>query len=219
MTVRFIDMMGDDLRIVNMARQSFAVEHTEMTPADYGILNSLAIPPSGIPHGAPWEHVVFSFQVTCSIRVAREWFRHRIGSFSELSTRYAEMKMGVMETPVPRRQVGKAMSYTFEDIEGETGELLVNIFEESLERSLESYHELLTLGASREWAAYVLPLGTITQFSWTVNFRSLTNFFALRTHQTALQEFREDAVLVEKIVWRKLPAAMDAWQRAGRISL
>jgi len=219
MAVELLDCMGNDLTITNMARQSFGRRKGELSDADIGLLNSLASPPSGVPHGAPWEHVVFQFKVWTSIRVAREWMRHRIGSFSEISTRYAEMKAGVMETPRPRAQHGKPMQYTFEEITGPLGETMVEIFEDSLAMSLGAYHRLLEMGASKEWAAYVLPLATITEFSWTVNFRSLSNFMALRTHETALAEFRKEAMAVETLVMTKVPHAMDAWNNAGRPSL
>ena len=40
-------------------------------------------------HGTPFEHNAFRFHVRCPIFVAREWFRHRVGSFNEFSMRYA----------------------------------------------------------------------------------------------------------------------------------
>jgi len=41
-------------------------------------------------HESPFEHVVFTFHVKAPIFVARQWFRHRIGSFNEISLRYTE---------------------------------------------------------------------------------------------------------------------------------
>ena len=41
-------------------------------------------------HGSPFEHNAFRFHIRCPIFVAREWFRHRVGSFNEFSLRYAK---------------------------------------------------------------------------------------------------------------------------------
>jgi len=46
-------------------------------------------------HNTPFEHVVFSFLVTAPIFVARQWMRHRIGTFNERSLRFTTAhKMG-----------------------------------------------------------------------------------------------------------------------------
>ena len=41
-------------------------------------------------HGTPFEHNSFRFHIRAPIFVAREWFRHRVGSFNEFSMRYAK---------------------------------------------------------------------------------------------------------------------------------
>ena len=43
-------------------------------------------------HGTPFEHNSLTFLVKCPIFVARQWFRHRIASFNEISGRYVEVK-------------------------------------------------------------------------------------------------------------------------------
>lgn len=69
------DWMGDDLRIVNMARQSFGQKSNELGTKEQGLINFLMRE----RHGTPFEGVVFTFNVKCPIFVAREWMRHRIG--------------------------------------------------------------------------------------------------------------------------------------------
>lgn len=41
-------------------------------------------------HTSPFEMVVFTFLVKSPIHVARQWFRHRMASYNEYSTRYKE---------------------------------------------------------------------------------------------------------------------------------
>ena len=113
--VTLYDWMGDDLRIVNMARQSFGQESTEIGKEETGLINFLMRE----RHGTPFEGPVFTFNVKCPIFVAREWFRHRIGSFNEYSGRYSKM---INEFYVPalkqmRTQTGKPGNYTFEPMD------------------------------------------------------------------------------------------------------
>jgi len=86
--VRLDGYMADDMSVVNSARVSFAQnedDKTELTNADKGLINFLMRE----RHGTPFEHNSFRFHVKCPVFVAREWFRHRIGSFNEFSARYS----------------------------------------------------------------------------------------------------------------------------------
>src|SRR5438067_4510252 len=83
--VRLDDAMATDLSVVNSARVSFGRRKTEMDEADEGLIRFLMRD----RHGTPFEHNSFRFHIRAPIFVAREWFRHRVGSFNEFSMRYA----------------------------------------------------------------------------------------------------------------------------------
>ena len=83
--VRLDGAMATDLSVVNAARVSFARRKEEMEEADEGLIRFLMRD----RHGTPFEHNAFRFHIRAPIFVAREWFRHRIGSFNEFSMRYA----------------------------------------------------------------------------------------------------------------------------------
>jgi thymidylate synthase (FAD) len=124
MTVTLIRSGGDDLAIVNAARVSYAKQSMELSEADKGLINYLA----KNHHGTPFEMVEFWFHVHTPIGVAREWQRHRIGSFNEVSTRYVTMPN---EAYLPlfedmRTQVGKPGHYKFEPIPHDTAEWMLN---------------------------------------------------------------------------------------------
>ena len=84
--VRLDDAMASDLSVVNAARVSFARRKEEMDDSDGGLIRFLMRE----RHGTPFEHNAFRFHVRAPIFVAREWFRHRVGSFNEFSMRYAK---------------------------------------------------------------------------------------------------------------------------------
>ena len=100
--------MADDLSVVNGARVSFARHKDEMDASDEGLIRFLMRD----RHGSPFEHNAFRFHVRCPIFVAREWFRHRIGSFNEFSLRYAKATDDFYvperrRRPHPGRQAGR----------------------------------------------------------------------------------------------------------------
>ena len=84
--VRLDDAMADDLSVVNGARVSFARRKEEMDESDEGLIRFLMRD----RHGTPFEHNSFRYHIRCPIFVAREWMRHRVGSFNEFSLRYAK---------------------------------------------------------------------------------------------------------------------------------
>src|SRR5262249_39551244 len=118
--VRLDGVMATDLSVVNAARVSFARRKEEMDEADEGLIRFL-MPDR---HGTPFEHNSFRFPSRAPIFVAREWFRHRIGSFNEFSMRYARATddFYVPEPDDVRSQVGKPGAYSFEPVDAELAE-------------------------------------------------------------------------------------------------
>jgi thymidylate synthase (FAD) len=212
-SVSIQDYMGDDCTIVNAARVSFARNGTfEIGGAERGLIRFLL----ENRHGTPFEHVTFTFLVECPIFVAREWFRHRIGSFNEVSGRYSELAPVFWVPEVPRTQRGKAGAYHFTPIGDPVVQARTNITLEALYGlAWQAYEALLSDGVAKEVARTVLPVGTFTRFYWTVNLRSLFNFLSLRNAPQAQAEIRELAQQVEDIVSAHMPETMSTWRTAG----
>lgn len=208
--VRLDGALADDLSVVNSARVSFGKRSEELSDADIGLINFLMRE----RHGTPFEHNSFRFHVKCPLFVAREWFRHRIGSFNEFSARYSEFQ-GDFYAPhrdAVRTQVGKPGAYTFERIEDddEAQRVIDKIIESNL-ILFGRYQQLIKRGVAKELARAVLPVTMYTEFYWTVNARSLMNFLSLRTDSNALLEIREYADEVEKLFAEAMPHTYAAW--------
>jgi thymidylate synthase (FAD) len=213
--IELIDHMGSDLRIVNAARQSYDRESEELTAADEGLINYMI----KNSHGTPFEHVNFTFKVKLPIFVAREWMRHRIGSFSEMSGRYVKLKQEFY-MPGPeyvRSQVGKMGNYRFEPVREESALETRETFEDVYYLAWTYYEDMLKKGIAKEVARNVLPVSIYTQFIWTVNLRSLFNFIKLRSGKHALSEIRDYSEEIEKIVKLIVPVAYTAFNNNGRI--
>jgi thymidylate synthase (FAD) len=143
-------------------------------------------------HDSIFEHAVMTFLVEVPIYTARQWQRHRIGSFTEKSGRYSEM-------------TGIISSLDFEprDEELEPAKVTFDAFE--------AYEKLITKGVKKEDARQVLPLCTATKFYWTVNLRSLMNFLSLRMDAHAQRDIRENANEIYKFFEKEYPNIARRW--------
>lgn len=217
MSVELVECMGSDLAIVNAARVSYAKHSDSMSDADKGLVGYLA----RNRHGTPFEMVQFKFRVKVPIGVAREWQRHRVGSFNEVSTRYVEMEpeFYLPDNDAVRGQVGKPGHYQMVTLEPAQSSMVRVMMNGAYQSAYEAYKNLLAYGVAKELARNVLPLALLTEFIWSVNLRSLFNFLSLRTHDTALLEIRREACAVEDLIRPVVPVAHEAWVAGGRVSL
>ena len=207
--VRLDGAMADDLSVVNGARVSFARRKEEMDEKDEGLIRFLMRD----RHGSPFEHNAFRFHVRCPIFVAREWFRHRVGSFNEFSMRYAKATEDfyVPEATDVRTQVGKPGAYRFEPVDEELAEETRRELEAVYNEAYAAYARLVEKGVARELARSVMPVGAYTQFYWTVNARALMNFVSLRNSEFAQLEIRRYAEAVEAFFADKMPVTHAAF--------
>src|SRR5213596_1347454 len=214
--VRLDGVMASDLSVVNGARVSFARKKEELDESDEGLIRFLMRD----RHGTPFEHNAFRFHIRCPIFVAREWMRHRVGSFNEFSLRYAKATddFYVPEPDDVRSQVGKPGAYSFEPVDEELAERTREELREVYQHAFETYERLVEAGVARELARSVMPVGAYTEFFWTVNARALMNFVSLRAADTAQREIRRYADAVEQFLAEKMPVTHAAFVAANRVA-
>src|SRR3954447_7123106 len=154
--VRLDGHLGDDLSVVNAARVSFGKRSETLADRDAGLIRFLMRE----RHGSPFEHNAFRFHVKCPIFVAREWFRHRVGSFNERSARYSEMpdEFYVPAAEDVRTQVGKPGAYSFEPVDPAVAERARERLRAGYESAYGAYQALLADGVAKEVARAVLPV-------------------------------------------------------------
>lgn len=208
--IRLVDFMGGDNRVVSSARVSFgAVSKGE--EQDKRLIKYLL----EHAHHTPFEHCYFQFHICCPIFVARQWMRHRWGSYNEVSARYTQVKD---EFYIPSQFRGQ-------DTKNKQGSVptssldqaaLIKLYEDSVEASYAAYKKLIEAGVAREMARGVLPVCQYTQFYWSVNARSLLNFLSLRTDKHAQWEIRVYADAIAKIFQEKMPWSWEAFENLSR---
>ena len=110
-------------------------------------------------HGSPFEHNAFRFHIRCPIFVAREWFRHRIGSFNEFAMRYAKATddFYVPEADDVRSQVGKPGAYSFEPVSRRARRGDPAGARGVYKEAYATYARLVEKGVARELARAVMP--------------------------------------------------------------
>ena len=214
--VRLDDAMASDLSVVNAARVSFARRKDEMDESDEGLIRFLMRD----RHGTPFEHNSFRFHIRSPIFVAREWMRHRVGSFNEFSMRYAKAtdEFYVPDADDVRSQVGKPGAYSFEPVSPELAEQTREELRAVYEQAYATYERLVEAGVARELARSVMPVGAYTEFFWTINARSLMNFVSLRAAETAQREIRRYADACETFLAEQMPVTHAAFVAAGRVA-
>ncbi len=203
--VKLVDFMGGDQRAVDSARVSFGSvskgEAQDRKLLEYLVANS---------HFSPFEHSVFEFHIKCPIFVARQWMRHRIASYNEISARYTEVKEEFYYPETFRGQDKVNRQGSVRSAALKQAKLLA-LYDKAIKTSYGAYRELLDAGVAREMARMALPVAQYTQFYWGVNARSLLNFIELRLDGHAQYEIRLYAAAVQEIFRKKMPWTWEAF--------
>lgn len=207
--VRMIDYMGGDARIVQAARISYGAG-TKTVNEDRGLINYLM----RNDHGTPFEKVRFEYHVKAPLFIARQWMRHRMGSFNELSARYSVMKDDFYE-PAPEQVRGQgSKNKQVGDVNLEHGiECAAALtFRNAPADCYADYVALTQDGVSREQARMLLPVSLYTEFYWTVDLRNLFGFLRLRLDLHAQKEIRDYAEALAVCARAVAPMAYEAFE-------
>lgn len=129
-------------------------------------------------HMSPFEHISFTFSVDgVSRALSHQLVRHRMASYSQESQRYVNYKKlelipNVMPPNIKNNSEAQA------------------VYQEALAVTLKAYKQILELGIPPEDARYIFPNAIETKLVFTLNARSLFNFFEQRCCIKAQWEIR-----------------------------
>jgi thymidylate synthase (FAD) len=146
----------------------------------------------------------YTFVVECPLFVARQWHRHRFGSFNEVSRRYVSYEPTFYIPSYLRKQSDKnKQASTDEKIDEPWNSLFMKKIKWYIEDLRTLYENMIEKGVAKELARGILPQFMHTRFYWTVPRISLDNFISLRTHEGAQKEIREFAEAIISMVGYK----------------
>ena len=174
-------------------------------------------------HTSPFEMVKFKFHVKAPIFVVRQWFRHRMGNYNEISGRYSELKDDIY---VPNKissqsKINKQLSANDNllTISNDTlKKLLLTTTKNNVSQYL-TYENLMKEGVSREIARINLPLSLYTEFYFSIDLHNLLNFIKLRNSKNAQYEIKEYASAIQTIIEPLCPITMKAFNNYKNITL
>ena len=166
-------------------------------------------------HTTPFEKVRFEIVVKAPIFVARQWFRHRMGSFNEVSARYSKLPC---EFYVPEMDRMKAQSTSNKQASGEPLGLFdandcIQEITRISEDAYKTYEFMLDKGLARELARMVLPTNFYTSWYWTTDLHNLMSFLRLRLDAHAQYEIQVYAQAILGMVERIAPISVAAFKR------
>lgn len=221
-TVQLVDWMGEDDTAIVQAAQVSVVGGNEGDGAKDPVrfINYLM----KWRHGSPFESIVLKFYVKAPIFVVREFMRHRMASYNEVSGRYKKLEPDFYVYPTGRPVVNEGSGAVPKLVAGDMyQELLVHdSLQEIYEQAWSSYETLIDAGIANEVARAVLPVGIMSEFYVTMNLRGLMNFLSLRTSDSGLsnpqREIEDVAKAMEVYFAERYPAAYAAFNNNGRIA-
>ena len=206
-TVEYIDHMGDDLRVVNAARVSFAVWHEALTKKDPGLIRYLA----EHNHWTPFAHCQASIRVTAPIFVARQLAKHQVGLvWNEVSRRYVDAPPAFAAIMWRERPDESIKQGSGEPLTGDRKLMMENIYNEAVSVADESYDAMIQLGVAPEQARAVLPQSMMTEWIWTGSLVAFARVCALRMDPNAQAENREVAEQIAAIIAPLFPLSWAA---------
>lgn len=214
------DWMGTDLSPVNDAKVSFDKEASELGPKEKRLIHYLA----ENEHTSPFRHSVLKFEVYAPLMVARQWWKHIIGSehgepfdrltgWNESSRRYITEEPVFMipgadewrSTPANRKQ-GSG-----DNLPEELGKEWTEKLDAHVARSIALYEEAMEAGVCAEQARLFLPAyGMYVRWVWTASLQAVAHFLKLRLDEHAQKEIRDYAEAVQKLAVEKFPVSLQA---------
>lgn len=191
MKAELLDIMGDDLMVVNVARTSYDKWKKSLDDGDIKLLKYLY----EHNHVSPFYHPKIQFRIECPIFVERQILKHSVGfissgdtSFNSISGRYVDFSEEFWK-PEELREQSK-------DSKQGSGEImnrpdLLEKMENSMYEAGLLYRELVEEGVAKELARTILPLSLMTKFIWTGSLYAYLHLFKLRLKPDAQKETRE----------------------------
>lgn len=207
MNIELLNVMGDDLMVVNVARVSYGKRSDKINDKDIRLLNYLY----KNKHTSVWRHSQLQFRITCPIFVERQLFKHQIGmSANSISGRYVDFSDTYWEPEKLRLQSVDSKQGSSEEIDRPD---LIYKMNDVVKKAKDTYKELIDCGVAKELARTILPLSLNTTFIWTGSMLSFLHLFELRLKSDAQKETRDLVFEMLKLVrdTGKFEHTLEAW--------
>lgn len=132
-------------------------------------------------HHSVFEHISVTVKIVCDRGISHELVRHRLCSFSQESTRYANYS---------KDKFGKEITLIRPFFWSESSEKY-QLWLAAMEAAEKTYLKLIELNATAQEARSVLPNSLKTEVFTTANIREWKHIFSLRCHKASHPQMRQ----------------------------
>lgn len=211
------DYMGSDLSVTNSARVSYNKKKAILDDKDIRLIHFLARE----GHTSPFRHTSLQFEVYVPLYVARQHWKHIIGSgfqdpfvaWNESSRRY------ITEEPnffIPHANEWRSKPENSKQGSGETlpesqGDIFTKKLEKHIAEGNKLYEEAMEEGIAPEQARLFLPAYSMfVRYYWTGSLQGVAHFLKLRLTEDAQYEISVLAEAVEGLTKDIFPISLEA---------
>lgn len=213
--IRLVDHMGSDLTVVNSARVSFARASKALNDRDEKLISYLA----KHEHTSPFRHTSLQFEVYAPLMVARQWWKHVVGSdhimdaWNESSRRYIteEAEFYIPEIDAWRSKPENQKQGSGENVSSDIGDTYTKALLKYVDEGIKLYESAMAEGICAEQARLFLPAyGMYVRWYWTASLQSVAHFIKLREDEHAQKEIRDYANAVKSLTQAHFPVSLAA---------
>lgn len=159
-------------------------------------------------HESVLEHEKVSVRVICDRGVTHEIVRHRIGSYSQESTRYCNYSNDKFGNEITVIDIRKHLVDLIKD--KENLDQAIKQWERMMRASEQTYNIMIELGCTPEFARSVLPNSLKTEIAITYNLREWRLFFKQRAvNKRVHPQLREITIPMLEDFQKLIPVVFD----------
>ncbi|MCD4744611.1 MAG: FAD-dependent thymidylate synthase [Desulfobacteraceae bacterium] len=151
-------------------------------------------------HESVIEHISITVRLICDRGITHEIVRHRLCSFSQESTRYANYSKDKFGN-----EITVIRPFFFK-----TGSKKYKLWEESMRSCENAYLKLLEQGATAQEARSVLPNSLKTDIVVTANIREWIHIFKLRCSKASHPQMRQSMLPLLDHFHKKIPVLFNS---------
>lgn len=211
------DHMGSDLSVSNSARVSYNKKKEVLDEKDQRLIQFLARE----GHTSPFRHATLQFEIYAPLVVARQMWKHIIGSsfqdpmvaWNESSRRYITEE-NEFYIPLPtewRSKPENSKQGSGEPVSIEIGDYYTKKLQDITEQGQTLYDMAMADGIAPELARLFLPAYSMfVRYYWTASLQGVAHFLDLRLASDAQSEIQELAQAVHDLAQPIFPYSMEA---------
>ena len=211
------DYMGSDLSVTNSARVSYNKKKDILDEKDKSLIDFLARE----GHTSPFRHTSLQFEVYVPLYIARQHWKHIIGSgfqdpfvaWNESSRRYIteEPNFYIPQADEWRSKPENSKQGSGVVLDESTGSIFTKKLERHIAEGEQLYEEAMEAGIAPEQARLFLPAYSMfVRYYWTGSLQGIAHFLELRLAEDAQYEIRVLADAVKELTLEKFPLSLNA---------